>query len=118
MDSEDQEDEGYDANKILIYGLSIILTVLLLIFSQGGFKSLPFYWKGIFFIVMVGGGIVGGYVSFWIDERFPYPMDKLAEKINMQDSELFKVIGAQCVGVIAGVILCGGMMAKFLDITI
>lgn len=115
FEEETPDTQELNISKIVIYIISFLLT-LLLCYNSPSVSSLKFFYKALVYIVVFVGGVIGGNFGTWLNENFPYPINWVASKFNLEDSVWFKLIGAQVVGIIAGILLFGGIIAKIMGI--
>lgn len=117
MEPKEKNTTKYSMSKIITYVLTILIAMLLLPNSYG-VQSLNFVLKIVVYICVIAGGVLGGCFGLWLNERCPYIFDWIAEKFNMENSIWFRLIGAQVIGIIAGIVLFGGTIARIIDIKI
>lgn len=117
MKSNDEKGKNGKIYKIVIYIIAFLITITLLPNAKD-VVQLNSFAKAIVYIVVFSGGILGGLFGTWLNERFPYPLYKLAERFNLEGSVWFRMIGAQLMGVIVGVIFFEGIIAKIFGIQI
>lgn len=116
MDNENSRvPKNINVAKIVVYVISILFT-LLICYNSHAVSSLKFFLKALIYIITFAGGVLGGHAGTWMNAHFPYPINWVAGKLNLQDSYWFKLLGAQIIGVIAGGILGAGIMANILNI--
>lgn len=115
MESQDEQKEKRKISKIITYVLTFLITMILLLNSRD-VSALNFFLKAIVYIVTFSGGILGGFLSAWLNDRFPYLFSKIAERFNLEESIWFRVIGPQLVGVFVGIGIFGGIICNILNV--